>query len=55
LNVCGILIDVSFMQEDYKDKDLLGTLKCSHDFHAECIKKWLQVKNSCPVCKAAVA
>jgi hypothetical protein len=49
------LIDVSFMQGDYKDKDLLGTLKCSHDFHAECIKKWLQVKNSCPVCKAAVA
>ncbi|TVU21732.1 hypothetical protein EJB05_31389, partial [Eragrostis curvula] len=41
--------------EGYKDKDLLGTLKCSHDFHAECIKKWLQVKNSCPVCKAAAA
>lgn len=41
--------------EDYNDKDLLGVLKCSHDFHADCIKKWLQVKNSCPVCKAAAA
>ncbi|CAO2199122.1 unnamed protein product [Urochloa humidicola] len=41
--------------EDYKDKDVLGTLKCNHDFHANCIKKWLQTKNSCPVCKAAAA
>ncbi|WVZ72379.1 hypothetical protein U9M48_020848 [Paspalum notatum var. saurae] len=41
--------------EDYKDKDALGILKCNHDFHAECIKKWLQTKNSCPVCKAAAA
>jgi len=41
--------------EDYKDKDVLGTLKCNHDFHADCIKKWLQTKNSCPVCKAAAA
>ncbi|KAG2595517.1 hypothetical protein PVAP13_5KG080500 [Panicum virgatum] len=41
--------------EDYKDKDVLGILKCNHDFHADCIKKWLQTKNSCPVCKAAAA
>ncbi|TKW13529.2 hypothetical protein SEVIR_5G109700v4 [Setaria viridis] len=41
--------------EGYKDKDVLGTLKCNHDFHADCIKKWLQTKNSCPVCKAAAA
>lgn len=41
--------------EDYKDKDALGILKCNHDFHADCIKKWLQTKNSCPVCKAAAA
>ncbi|XP_062193435.1 E3 ubiquitin-protein ligase MBR2-like [Phragmites australis] len=41
--------------EEYKDKDLLGVLKCNHDFHADCIKKWLQKKNSCPVCKATAA
>uniref|UniRef100_A0ACD5VND2 Uncharacterized protein n=1 Tax=Avena sativa TaxID=4498 RepID=A0ACD5VND2_AVESA len=42
--------------EGYKDNDLLGILKCGHDFHSGCIKKWLQVKNACPVCKqAAVA
>ncbi|KAL6848146.1 hypothetical protein ACP4OV_022274 [Aristida adscensionis] len=41
--------------EEYKDKESLGVLKCCHDFHADCIKKWLQTKNSCPVCKAAAA
>ena len=42
-------------QEEYKDNDLLGILKCRHDFHTDCIKKWLQVKNACPVCKSAAA
>ncbi|CAM0879643.1 unnamed protein product [Alopecurus aequalis] len=41
--------------EGYKDNDLLGILKCKHDFHTGCIKKWLQVKNACPVCKQAAA
>lgn len=41
--------------EGYKDNDLLGMLKCGHDFHSSCIKKWLQVKNACPVCKSAAA
>uniref|UniRef100_A0ACD5VCB6 Uncharacterized protein n=1 Tax=Avena sativa TaxID=4498 RepID=A0ACD5VCB6_AVESA len=41
--------------EGYKDNDLLGILKCGHDFHSGCIKKWLQVKNVCPVCKQAAA
>jgi E3 ubiquitin-protein ligase RNF38/44 len=43
------------VQEGYKDRDLLGELKCGHYFHAGCIKKWLQVKNACPVCKSGAA
>uniref|UniRef100_A0A0D9WD63 RING-type E3 ubiquitin transferase n=2 Tax=Leersia perrieri TaxID=77586 RepID=A0A0D9WD63_9ORYZ len=39
--------------EEYKHEDSLGRLKCGHGFHGNCIKKWLQVKNICPVCKAA--
>lgn len=38
--------------EEYGHKVSLGRLKCGHDFHASCIKKWLEVKNACPVCKA---
>ena len=29
-------------------------LNCSHCFHEECIKKWLQSKNTCPYCRVDV-
>ncbi|XP_044487187.1 probable E3 ubiquitin-protein ligase ZFP1 [Mangifera indica] len=41
--------------EEYKDLDDVGTLKtCGHDYHVSCIKKWLSMKNICPICKASV-
>ncbi|XP_031252277.1 probable E3 ubiquitin-protein ligase ZFP1 [Pistacia vera] len=41
--------------EEYKDLDDVGTLKtCGHDYHVTCIKKWLSMKNMCPICKASV-
>ncbi|POO01630.1 43kDa postsynaptic protein [Trema orientale] len=40
--------------EEYEDMDDVGTLKtCGHDFHVSCIKKWLSMKNLCPICKAS--
>ncbi|CAA0842909.1 E3 ubiquitin-protein ligase MBR2 [Striga hermonthica] len=39
--------------EEYKDMDDLGSLKCGHDFHVGCIKKWLSMKNLCPICKTS--
>lgn len=39
--------------EEYQDKENLGRLSCGHDFHFNCITKWLSVKNACPICKAA--
>ncbi|KAJ6822691.1 putative E3 ubiquitin-protein ligase HIP1 [Iris pallida] len=39
--------------EEYKDKEDLGSLNCGHNFHASCIKKWLLIKNVCPICKGA--
>ncbi|GAA0142938.1 ubiquitin-protein ligase [Lithospermum erythrorhizon] len=39
--------------EEYKNMDDVGTLKlCGHDFHVQCIRKWLAVKNNCPICKS---
>lgn len=33
--------------------DEVGTVKaCGHDFHVACIRKWLSLKNICPICKA---
>lgn len=39
--------------EEYKHMDDVGTLKCGHDFHVGCIRKWLSMKNLCPICKAS--
>ncbi|KAF2289955.1 hypothetical protein GH714_039301 [Hevea brasiliensis] len=42
--------------EEYKDMDDVGSLKiCGHDYHVSCIKKWLSMKNLCPICKASAA
>lgn len=38
-------------QEEYADGDELGRLDCGHDFHTNCIKQWLVLKNLCPICK----
>lgn len=38
--------------EEYKNMDEVATMKaCKHDFHVNCIKKWLSMKNMCPICK----
>ncbi|KAF8110446.1 hypothetical protein N665_0083s0014 [Sinapis alba] len=39
-------------QENYKNQDKIATLDCRHVYHAECLKKWLVIKNICPVCKS---
>ncbi|XP_073001605.1 probable E3 ubiquitin-protein ligase HIP1 isoform X2 [Typha latifolia] len=41
----------SICQEEYVDGEELGRLDCGHDFHTDCIKQWLMLKNLCPICK----
>ncbi|GJW49721.1 putative RNA-directed DNA polymerase [Tanacetum coccineum] len=39
--------------EEYKNGEKLGRMKkCGHDYHVDCIKKWLVMKKICPVCKS---
>ncbi|KAL6980381.1 RING-type E3 ubiquitin transferase [Sarracenia purpurea var. burkii] len=39
--------------EEYSNGEEFGTLKnCGHNYHVGCIKKWLLMKNACPICKA---
>ncbi|MFS7934393.1 putative transcription factor C2H2 family [Helianthus anomalus] len=36
--------------EEYQSDCMIGTLRCIHSYHEECIKKWLKrKKSSCPL------
>uniref|UniRef100_A0A5B7API0 RING-type E3 ubiquitin transferase n=2 Tax=Davidia involucrata TaxID=16924 RepID=A0A5B7API0_DAVIN len=38
--------------EEYKNEEEVGTVKnCGHNYHVGCIRKWLLMKNVCPICK----
>ncbi|XP_014490044.1 probable E3 ubiquitin-protein ligase RHG1A [Vigna radiata var. radiata] len=39
-------------QDEYKNKEEIGILQCGHEYHAECVKRWLHEKNVCPICKS---
>ncbi|CAK9324315.1 unnamed protein product [Citrullus colocynthis] len=39
-------------QDHYQNREKVGTLDCGHEYHASCLKKWLLVKNVCPICKS---
>lgn len=45
LNICTIC------QMDYSDQEKIGMLDCNHEYHVDCIQKWLVEKNTCPICK----
>ncbi|PIA31297.1 hypothetical protein AQUCO_05100081v1 [Aquilegia coerulea] len=38
-------------QVEYGHQEKVGTLDCGHEYHADCIRRWLLVKNVCPICK----
>lgn len=44
--VCAICL------EEYKEYESISTLICSHEFHADCIRRWMLHKNICPLCKS---
>lgn len=38
-------------QGEYEDEEMLGALGCGHEYHVDCIRRWLVQRNFCPVCK----
>ncbi|CAI8593186.1 unnamed protein product [Vicia faba] len=39
-------------QEEFKNQERIGILRCEHEYHVDCLTKWLLVKNVCPICKS---
>ena len=33
---------------------LMTKTRCSHTFHMICLRKWLEIRNVCPLCKQSV-
>jgi len=42
---CSICLD------EFKEGDELRFVECDHNFHKECLDKWLLLKNTCPICR----
>mmetsp|Transcript_3949 Transcript_3949/g.9538 ORF Transcript_3949/g.9538 Transcript_3949/m.9538 type:complete len:427 (+) Transcript_3949:129-1409(+) len=40
---------------ELEDGDRVGNLNCVHVFHADCLKMWVQKRNSCPLCTIPIA
>jgi len=38
--------------EEWKEGDMALQLPCGHDFHRPCVKRWLDWRNSCPICRS---
>ena len=34
------------------ERDNKKTLNCNHDFHANCVNRWLRSNDTCPLCRA---
>ncbi|EYU41100.1 hypothetical protein MIMGU_mgv1a020235mg, partial [Erythranthe guttata] len=48
-DVCVICFD-DLCQENNKNN--IGALECGHEYHSDCIRHCLRMKNFCPLCKA---
>ncbi|KAJ6836796.1 E3 ubiquitin ligase BIG BROTHER-related [Iris pallida] len=42
-------------RSDYEAGDPLVVLSCKHNYHSECITRWLQINKVCPICSTEVS
>lgn len=47
-STCAICLD------SYEDHDEIALSNCKHNFHLECIEKWMFQQRSCPICRGVI-
>jgi E3 ubiquitin-protein ligase RNF181 len=48
---CPVCIKEFEKIENSEERDAIKLPKCGHTFHCSCMKQWLEVTNSCPLCR----
>ena len=43
--------ECSICLEEFKNKEELTRIECSHYFHSECINDWFKSNGTCPLCR----
>jgi hypothetical protein len=38
----------------FRDGDVLRMLPCMHKYHVDCVDRWLDMKETCPICHTAI-
>jgi hypothetical protein len=46
--LCSICIEDIVVGDEYTK------LECSHSYHRNCLKQWIEVKSTCPLCRIAL-
>ncbi|CAG9323529.1 unnamed protein product [Blepharisma stoltei] len=46
--------ECSICQDSFKPNDQIRRMPCQHNFHNDCIVRWLRIRNNCPTCRSSV-
>ena len=56
VDLCCAQPSCPLCMEDYRlDDTSITQLPCSHIFHEACVMQWLDLKNSCPICRESIS
>ena len=51
---CSICYESMLTDESDTDVEIIQKLSCGHIYHTECIDKWININNTCPICREII-